>query len=299
MTRAPLMLFALGMMGCATTPCPETRSPDGARVETSALVRMAPLEERLRAAVGEDADPASPDEDGFLATREAHTFARTLSAGCHTFTVVAGIGLLDVDLAAYRPEGATLAADTQPDPHPTVQLCVEAPARVWLHVAAYEGAGAFVVRHVAHPRRQLEAIAQAIGGRPGRYLDGVVEDAPVRRGFTREVGRQTVALEDGPVAIPVTLRAGRCVHLRAQHEGDAHVGLELRVGTGALRADPSATPELQHCAAADTRATLTLSAGAPARVVFVVWEGSAERIGGDAALWARPASADSGERLRR
>ena len=95
---------------------------------------------------------------------------------------IASRGVHDMDAAVYSPEGELLAADSQPDAHPTIQVCSgEQEARLYYVVHIYEGAGAYLMVPFAGGSEQLEAGARVLGGRPATARLGERDEGDLDR----------------------------------------------------------------------------------------------------------------------
>lgn len=263
--------------------------------------RMREIAERMRSA-GLAIGPIGGE--GFLAMRETRTAAIDLPAGkCATIVALASDGVRDLDATLYLPSGDVLAEDVEPDAHPTVQVCAgEAMRRLYYHLQAYDGAGAFLYTSFVGERASFEAAARIVGGRPGVASDTttqVEEDARVRE-FTEGVRRRGFQ----PIEAPAQLRLARDQRLRvplavqeshcytvAAFAGQGVEDVDARVldeeGAEVAR-DVSATADstAQFCTEHEGDYAVELHAArgdGSVRVLF--FEASSPGVGGSAGLW--------------
>ena len=133
--------------------------------EDELAVQMRAIAQQLGAA-GLEAD--RQEFRGFLTTGARTTHKFNLPArGCATLIAIASRGVHDMDAALYSPEGDVLAVDTQPDAHPTMQVCNGDEARtIYYALQVYEGAGSFVIGMFMGEQATLERAAKVLGARP-------------------------------------------------------------------------------------------------------------------------------------
>lgn len=303
--------LALGSMsgGCATTKsgaaAPRLLTPENAPTWKSsddplgvAMRSVARQVERAGAASGHDAF------GGFLSTGGRSTFRFELAAKtCTTLVAIAAQGVHDMDAAVYGPEGDLVAADSQPDAHPTIQLCAGEQTRTLyyaLHV--YDGAGSFLVVPFMSNADAFERIANAIGVRPAvARLDP--EDATtkerladfreglVRRGFSALDRPLDVPLADGQrmrIALPV--EAGQCYTAGSfALEGLAEVNLRIVDDEGSEVARDEtvgADSSVQFCADRPGQyAAELLSKDGLGVATLLLFRAPAAVVGGPTGLW--------------
>ena len=231
--------------------------------------------------------PEGPAETVFLPPGESHVTPLELPSGCLSVVAWGSAGIRDLDAALYAPDGRLLAEDVARDPHPALTACSEAPRRAWLQLTAYAGAGEVGWRRFGGPEAAHEAIAEALGGQPGRAgpdpgLDAELR-ALIRRGFTATHARILDLPGDAPLRFPLPLAAGECAAVVVR---GAPVALHVEVG-GERRVD---APEgeraaVQLCVPVETDAQVVVRSARPARVRALVARGRESRIGGEAGLW--------------
>ena len=101
---------------------------------------------------------------GFMSTGGRSTQRFELPAkSCMTLVAIAAQGVHDMDAAVYGPEGDLVAADSQPDAHPTIQLCAGELPRRSITRCRYRGRRA----RLGRPLRELGGSARESRGRVG------------------------------------------------------------------------------------------------------------------------------------
>ncbi|MGD8860569.1 MAG: hypothetical protein PVI30_11205 [Myxococcales bacterium] len=220
-------LLLLLVMGCASSPAPKPRHElqppqrhgwrQGRDGLSASMRRISERVERGGLSAGR------LTFRGFLSAGARSTRAVELPAHtCATLIAIASPGVHDMDAAIYSPEGELLAADSQPDAHPTIQLCTGPRARRLYYVLhVYEGAGAFLMVPFVGDHDALEETTRMLGTRPAIARLGPEETGAVDR---------VEALRDG------LRRRGFEPHeapLRIAMAHDQHVRSTLRVEPGA------------------------------------------------------------------
>ena len=208
-------------------------SDDALSVAMRAVARQV---EQVGAAAGYDAF------GGFMSTggRSTHRFDLAAKT-CTTLVAIAAPGVHDMDAAVYGPEGDLIAADAQPDAHPTIQLCAgDAPRALYYTLNVYDGAGSFLVVPFVGNADGLERIASALGVRPAvarldaedvstkeRLAD--FREGLMRRGFSPLDRPLDVPLaEDQRMRIALPVEAGQCYTAGSfAREGLAEVNLRI------------------------------------------------------------------------
>lgn len=306
MIRRALSLLAFA--GCAR---PGAAPPPVAPVPPTAFAQAAPpaaLAQRLN----ELRDALAPRgvtfqgvaAAGFLAHGGHAVTAFDVPAGrCLSVVSLASSGVHDLDAQLYDPDGDMLVEDVETDSHPTVQICAEAPRRVFHMIAAYEGNGAYAVGSFLTNREGLDAISRAVGGHPGtagaagaarselERRVSTLRDGISRRGFqpTGDPTRLNLGA-GGRVRAPFPVTPDRCYTFGAFADGDL-VDVNAAVVDAAgdeiardLRSERDAL--VQVC----PRVAMTLALEAHAArgegaVVLQAWSADAAAVGGPTALW--------------
>lgn len=241
---------------------------------------------------------------GFLPNGNHATFpVRVPAHTCATVVALATKNVSDVDAALYTPEGELVVLDSEPDPHPTLQVCTGASARDFYYVIQlYDGDGSFVVRPFYGARPTLAAAASVVGGRPAfadieqlrnRAGDPLsdLREGMRKRGFTeanapvvfriaeRERVRATLQAESA-TCYTVAAFGGqglRRINLRVLDEQGAPLG----IGEGS-----EASAALQLCARERASYTVeTEAASGAGEVTLVMFRADVVVAGGDAGLW--------------
>jgi hypothetical protein len=267
-----------------------------------------PLAEDMRELAGqmrkEGLEVGGLEGRGFLAMRQSATFRLRIPASrCLTVVALTSSGLSDLDATLYTPGGDVLAEDVQPDAHPTVQVCGgEQGRRLYYHVRAYEGAGAYLFAAFEGDRSSFEAAARVIGGRPGvaashgtaasadpqvRELAGGLQ----RRGFERLGDPQDVPLSEGQhVRIPLKVEASHCYTVGAFGHGsisELHVQVFDELGEEVAR-DMSGGAEAAAQLCTERKASYSVELHAVAgkgHARVALFEGGASAVGGRSGLW--------------
>lgn len=241
---------------------------------------------------------------GFLTAGARGTHALDLPPrSCLTLIALASEGIRDMDASIYTPAGDLLAVDSQPDAHPTLQICggIE-PQRLYYSLQIYDGAGTFLMAAFTGPRAGLDAAAKLIGAR-ATVADLSAESAagPARISAFRDgVQRRGFQLVQSPVRVPligeqriravVAVEPGAC-YTAAGFALDGLQGLGLRVlddegieiaRDGSRNEDASA----QFCVErkGEFAAELQGTAGNGA-ALLLLFRAEAAQIGGRAGLW--------------
>jgi hypothetical protein len=241
---------------------------------------------------------------GFLSTGGRSTNRFELAAKtCTTLVALAAAGVHDMDAAVYGPEGDLIAADSQPDAHPTIQLCAgETPRTLYYALHVYEGAGSFLVVPFMSAPEAFERIAAGLGVRPAvarldpddvttkeRLAD--FRDGLVRRGFSALDRPLDVPLADGQrmrIALPV--EAGQCYTAGSfAREGLAEVNLRVVDDEGSEVArdeTAGADSSLQFCADRPGQyAAELLSKDGIGVSTLLLFRAPAAVVGGPTGLW--------------
>jgi hypothetical protein len=241
---------------------------------------------------------------GFLAHGGHAVTAFDVPAGrCLSVVALASAGVHDLDAQLYDPDGDMLVEDVETDSHPTVQLCADAPRRVFHMIAAYEGNGAYAVGSFLTDRAGLDAISRAVGGHPGtagaagsarsdlERRVSALRDGIARRGFqpTGDPTRLNLGAS-GRVRAPFPVTPDRCYTFGAFADGDlVDVNAVVVDATGDeiardLRGERDAL--VQVCPrVATTLAFEARAARGDGAVVLQAWSADAAAVGGPTALW--------------
>jgi len=260
-------------------------------------------------AIGKQLESAglAPSRDsfrGFLTTGARTTHKVHVEANsCATLIALASRGVHDMDAALYSPEGDLLAVDSQPDAHPTMQVCTGAEARVLYYaLQVYEGAGSFVVATFVGPQDTLETAAKLLGTRPALARLGTPEiDGPgrvaafreglQRRGFEPLQAPMRVQLaRDQDIRVPLRVTPGQC-YTAAGFALDGLRDVDLRVlddEGGEVARDESREEDAsaQFCAGrrAEYAAELRGVDGTGV-ALLILFQAEAASIGGLSGLW--------------
>lgn len=305
---ASLLLTLLG--GCAAAhsegasarTLPAENTPSWKAADDSLSVAMRAIARQLEQHAG--ATPSHDAFGGFMSTggRATHRF-ELAGNECVTLIAIAAQGVHDMDAAVYGPEGDVIAADSQPDAHPTVQLCAgDAPRVLYYTLNVYDGAGSFLVVPFLSSADSLEAVATRLGVRPAvarldaddlstkeRLTD--FRDGLMRRGFSVLDPPLDVPLAGNQrmrVALPV--EAGQCytaggfareglseVNLRVLDDENSEVARDETVGGDA---------SVQFCADRPGQYAAELSSGEGLGVAtLLLFRAPAAVVGGPSGLW--------------
>ncbi|MDH5674981.1 MAG: hypothetical protein OEZ06_22825 [Myxococcales bacterium] len=311
MTRpvlALVLLLAAALTGCMpTAPVRDGRNSgrvdpiDWRAAKDELSMTMRKISEQLEA-VG--LEPARAEVRGFLVagSRKTHRI-RVPSHRCATLVAIASRGVRDLDAALYSPEGELLASDTQPDAHPTIQLCAGERVRdLYYMLQIYEGAGSFLMVPFLGPRSALAGAGKLLGGQPAvARLDGddpepldritAFRGGLQRRGFEPQDAPLDVALS-GEQSVRISLRVepGACYTAAAFGlEGLDHIQLRVVDDEGievARDEAPSDEVAAQFCA--DRRAEYAAEVRGQkgqGSTVFQVFRADTAVLGGVSGLW--------------
>jgi hypothetical protein len=304
-----LIVLSAALAGCTTTSSGEVASRTLTRDNAPTWkVSDDPLGVAMRALARQiERAGAAPSHDafgGFLSTggRSTHRF-ELAAKSCTTLVALAAQGVHDMDAAVYGPEGDLIAADSQPDPHPTIQLCAgDMPRTLYYALYVYEGAGSFLVVPFTSDADALERVASGLGVRPAvarldaddvttkeRLAD--FRDGLVRRGFSQLDRPLEVPLADGQrmrIALPV--EAGQCYTAGSfAREGLAEVNLRVVDDEGSeVARDETAGGDtsLQFCADRPGQyAAELLSKDGIGVATLLMFRAPAAVVGGPNGLW--------------
>lgn len=292
--------------GCASRP---VHSRSGLQVRPTRAPEVAPKLAAALRAMAERLAPSgvtmsAPTVAGFLASGARQSYPLELAPrACVTLVSLATEGIVDMDAALYTPDGRLLAADSQPDSHPSLQICGgDKSARYYLVLQSYEGSGSFVVVTLASDRASFGRVAEVLGGRPAQahpaHTLTPVQDrlqafssglAP--RGY-RPKG-EPVAVTLSPrqrIRLPLSVRAGQCYAVAAfAHEGLRNVQLRIfdeRGGAVAGDVGPLAAAQVHFCASAEAEYGVEAHARqGDGGATFVVLEGPSHRVLGLTGRW--------------
>ena len=160
--------------------------------------------------------PAQEMFRGFLDRgRTRHASARAARASCLTLIALASRGVHDMDAALYSPDGDLLAIDSQPDAHPTIQVCTgDEPHTLYYALQVYEGAGSFLDGSLRGPTGDARRSLKLLGARPAVARLGYTRAG--RAGTRLGVPRRPAAprLSAGAIAAAVPLAADQRVRVR-------------------------------------------------------------------------------------
>ncbi len=241
---------------------------------------------------------------GFMTTGGRSTHRFDLAAHtCMTLVALATQGVQDMDAAVYGPEGDLIAADSQPDAHPTIQLCSEdKPRALYYALNVYEGAGSFLVVPFVGPSETLEQAAGLLGARPTpARLDAQDIDTKsrlasfreglVRRGFSALQNPLEVPLAAAQrMRVPLLVEAGQCYTAGSF----AFAGLDdlnLRVlddegGEVARDGSPGGDASAQFCAERPGQYAAELqSVTGQGSAMLLLFHAPASVVGGAHGLW--------------
>lgn len=133
-------------------------------------------------------------------------------------------GVEDLDLYAFADDGATLAIDEAPDPHPAVVICPPHPGRAHLSARISQGRGIAALGAHAVSKEAIAEVGKALGarGRPGEAVGraeswpGLDEKLAARRrklgGEWEELRRVAVPADArAPTLVSAEIREGSCL----------------------------------------------------------------------------------------
>jgi hypothetical protein len=318
------VFFALCFVACAHTTRTTAVCPVAVRQGESDRVAVSPvLTQRLREIeqqVGSQGRLVGVVSHGFITHAAAVTTTLDVPANtCVSLVALGTSGVHDLDAHLYDPGGELLIEDVENDAHPTVQLCATEARRVYHHLEAFEGSGAYLVAVFHTDRQGLAQVGNAVGGRPALAAGGGGErsaierrmnelrDGIARRGF-HPVGDPTRAdfPSAGTVRLPYVVTPDHCYTLAAVSDNSIRdVDLAVYDAQGELLARderPSQDATLQLCP--PIAATLSVEVRVREGNGFAVLQGfaaDAASLGGANALWLgeRVASAARAEPLER
>lgn len=306
MIRRALSLLAIA--GCArsgTAPPPVAPMPPPLSSSVSPPAALAQRLHELRDALApRGVTFQGIAAAGFLAHGGHAVTAFDVPAGrCLSVVALASAGVHDLDAQLYDPDGDMLVEDVETDSHPTVQLCADAPRRVFHMIAAYEGNGAYAVGSFLTNREGLDAISRAVGGHPGtagaagtarsdlERRVSALRDGIARRGFqpTGDPTRLNLGA-GGRVRAPFPVTPDRCYTFGAFADGDlVDVNAVIVDAAGDeiardLRGERDAL--VQVCPrVATTLAVEAQAARGEGAVVLQAWSADSAAVGGPTALW--------------
>jgi hypothetical protein len=301
-------VLAALLAGCATAQPsrPVQHAPDDSNLDWRASDDVLSL--TMRAIAGQLSGAGlTPGHDtfrGFLTAGARSTHGVELAANsCVTLIAIASRGVHDMDAALYSPDGDVLALDSQPDAHPTIQVCTGNEARtLYYALQVYEGAGTFLMAAFSGQQSTLDAAAKLLGARatvarlgysepdgPGRVA--AFRDGLQRRGFQTVTQPTRVPLaHDQRIRTPLAVEPGAC-YTAAGFALDGLTDVNLRVlddegGEVARDASQEEDASAQFCAErhAEFAAELHGAAGA-GNALLLLFRVDAASIGGQSGLW--------------
>jgi hypothetical protein len=222
---------------------------------------------------------------------------------CLTLISIASRGVHDMDAALYSADGDVLAVDSQPDAHPTIQVCTgQEPRTLYYALQVYEGAGTFLMAGFVGQQSTLDGAAKLLGSRPAVARLGYSEpDGPGRVSAFRD-GLQRRGFQ--PVQTPLRVPLAAQQHIRsplAVEPGECYTAagfaldglhdVNLRVlddeGVEVARdASQEEDASAQFCAERRAEYAAELSgAGGEGAALLLLFRVSAASIGGQSGLW--------------
>jgi len=253
---------------------------------------------------GAGLEPRKGSFRGFLTTgaRTTHRL-QVASNTCATVIAIASRGVHDMDAALYSPEGDVLAVDSQPDAHPTMQVCTGDESRtLYYALQVYEGAGSYVVATFVGEQSKLESAAKLLGARPAlARLSTPEADGPgrvsafreglQRRGFEPLQAPMRVALaRDQDMRVALRVKPGQC-YTAAGFALDGLRDVDLRVlddeGNEVAR-DQSREEDASAQFCSDRRAEYAAEVrgvDGAGTAVLMLFHAEAAAIGGQSGLW--------------
>jgi hypothetical protein len=319
--KAPALLLATaGLLACSSSGAlPATRSGAAAgdakhswRNSDDELAGLMRGIAKQLAPVG--LVPMRDEFSGFLSTGARGTHAvRVPENRCVTLIALASRAVHDMDAALYSPEGDLLAIDSQPDAHPTIQVCSGATAsHLYYALQVYEGAGSFLVAAFEGDAATLEAAAKELGVRPAlARLDAPSSDGPnrvaafkdglLRRGFEPTLAPLRVPLvKEQRMRVAVGVESGQCYTAAGfALQGVQNVDLRVLDDEGAEVARDESGEEdasAQFCATRKAEfAAEIYGARETGTALLLLFHADAARLGGQSGLWLgeRPLTAAS------
>jgi len=222
---------------------------------------------------------------------------------CLTLIAIGSRAVHDMDSALYNPEGDVLAVDSQPDPHPTIQVCAgERPEDLYYALQVYEGAGSFLMVAFAGKPESLDAVSKKLGIRPAlARLDEPSTDAPSRVAAFRDgLSRRGFEPLEAPVRVPLVqdqrmrvalpVEPGQCYTAAGfALAGVQNVDLRVLDDEGAEVARDESQEEdasAQFCATRKAEYAAELyGARAAGAALLLFFRGDAALLGGQSGLW--------------
>jgi hypothetical protein len=313
-----VLACAVAMLGCAAAPSAQSTLPSHASTDESWRTGEDALSLGMRAIATQLASvglqPGAETFRGFLTSGARATHPLELPAQtCLTLISLASSGVHDMDAALYSADGDVLAMDSQPDAHPTIQVCTgQEPRTLYYALQVYEGAGTFLMAGFVGQQSTLDGAAKLLGSRPAVARLGYAEtDGPGRVSAFREgLQRRGFQPVDTPLRVPLaadqrirtvlSVEPGQC-YTAATFALDDLQDVNLRVlddeGVEVARdASQEQDASAQFCAErhAEYAAELHGAAGQGA-ALLLLFRVSAASIGGQSGLWLgeRPLTAAS------
>lgn len=248
--------------------------------------------------------PSRESFRGFLTTGARTTSKFRVPANtCATLIAIASRAVNDMDAALYSPEGDLLAVDSQPDAHPTMQVCTGAEPRVLYYaLQVYEGAGTFVVAMFVGEPATLERAAKLLGARPALArlgnpeLDGPGRVAAFREGLQRRgfeplhAPMRMQLARDQDIRVALRVKPGQC-YTAAGFALEGLRDVDLRVlddEGGEVARDESREEDAsaQFCASRRAEYAAELrGVDGTGTALLMVFEAEAASIGGHSGLW--------------
>lgn len=310
MLRSALALAATGLMACSSGgTLPTTRTGADAEGGGQSWRRSDDELAVMMRDVAKQLEPiglvAMRDEfGGFLSTGARGTHpVRVPEHRCVTLIALASRAVHDMDAALYSPEGELLAIDSQPDAHPTIQVCSGATvSNLYYALQVYEGAGSFLVAAFEGDASTLEAAAKQIGVRPAlARLDAPSTDGPnrvaafkdglQRRGFEPTVAPLRVPLvREQRMRVAVGVEPGQCYTAAGfALQGVQNVDLRVLDDEGAEVARDESGEEdasTQFCATRKAEFAAEIYGARDAgTALLLLFRADAARLGGQSGLW--------------
>lgn len=268
--------------------------------------------------------PTPPELRDFVAPGDRRTRRLTVAPrACLTLVTIATRAVHDIDAALYTPEGDLLTADTQPDAHPTIQVCAgDVTRNLYYAVHVYEGAGSLLMVPFVSDRPSLERAASILASRPavadlsggatgGVQLIASFADGLRRRGFEASEAPVQLSLSaEQQVRVGFQVAAGYC-YTAAGFVMSGETSLQLRVvddeGQEVARDSGKAeTAVAQFCARHPGQYAAELQGGEEGGTVVVAfYRASDAEVGGQSGLWlgdrplAKPSTLPLSEALSR
>lgn len=306
---AALALTTLLACACATGEPVRPESKTGTRAAKRAwrtsddelALTMRAIGKQLESA---GLQPSRESFRGFLTTGARTVHKMNVPGGtCATLIAIASRGVHDMDAALYSPEGDLLAVDSQPDAHPTMQVCTGAEARaLYYALQIYEGAGSYVVAMFIGEQATLEQAAKLLGARPALARLGHTEadgpgrvsalrDGLRRRGFEPLQAPMRMRLShDQDIRVPLPVRPGQC-YTAAGFALDGLDDVDLRVlddEGGEIARDESREGDATAQFCSDRRAEYAAElrgVQGEGTALLMLFQADASSLGGVSGLW--------------